>query len=230
MTKIMNEGWASYWHSTIMTEKALSAAEVVDYADHHSGTLAVSPGGMNPYKLGIELWRDIEDRWNRGRFGREWEACDDFKRKDEWDLRLGQGREKIFEVRRIYNDLTFVDAFLTKEFCARQKMFVWRKNAQTNRYEIADRDFAAVKDQFLRQLTNAGQPRIVVTESNLFNRGELLLRHLHDGPDLELAEARDVLKNLHRIWGRPVHLQTLVGEEKKRLSFDGKDHSEAAGD
>jgi SpoVR like protein len=66
-TKIMNEGWASYWHSTIMTRQALEAQDVVHYCDHHSGTLATSPGRLNPYKLGIELFRDIEERWDKGR-------------------------------------------------------------------------------------------------------------------------------------------------------------------
>ena len=60
-TKIMNEGWASYWHSTIMTRQGLTSAEVINYADHHSGTMASSPMQLNPYKLGIELLRDIEE-------------------------------------------------------------------------------------------------------------------------------------------------------------------------
>src|SRR5438270_3855473 len=76
-TKIMNEGWASYWHSTIMTEKALEGWECVDYADHHSGTMAMSGGRLNPYKIGIELFRDIEHRWNTGRFGKEFDECED---------------------------------------------------------------------------------------------------------------------------------------------------------
>ncbi|NIV47644.1 MAG: SpoVR family protein, partial [Gammaproteobacteria bacterium] len=74
-TKVMNEGWASYWHSKIMTERVLTDSEVIDYADHHSGTVATQPGRLNPYKLGLELFRDIEQRWDRGQFGPEWEAC-----------------------------------------------------------------------------------------------------------------------------------------------------------
>src|SRR5262245_2544052 len=124
-TKIMNEGWASYWHSRIMTEKALTDAEVVDYADHHSGTVASHPGHLNPYKLGLELFKDIEDRWNKGRFGKEYEDCDDARAKKDWDLHLGLGREKVFEVRRIHNDVTFIDTFLTPEFCARHSMFTF---------------------------------------------------------------------------------------------------------
>ena len=54
-TKIMNEGWASFVHTHLMTERALEANELIDYAEHHSGTVAVQPGHLNPYKLGLEL-------------------------------------------------------------------------------------------------------------------------------------------------------------------------------
>ena len=66
-TKIINEGWAVYWHSTLMTNYCLRDTELITYCDHHSGTLATSPGRLNPYKLGVELFRDIERRWNTGR-------------------------------------------------------------------------------------------------------------------------------------------------------------------
>ena len=78
-TKIMNEGWASYWHSTMMTQHVLRDSEIIDYADHHSGTLGSRPGQINPYKLGIELYRDIEDRWNKGKFGKDYDECDEHR-------------------------------------------------------------------------------------------------------------------------------------------------------
>src|SRR4029453_11080712 len=86
MTKIMNEGWATYWHSKIMTQKALSTAEIIDYADACSGVLATAQGRLNPYKLGLELFRNIESRWNQGQFGKEWEECDSLAAKRDWDL------------------------------------------------------------------------------------------------------------------------------------------------
>ena len=93
-TKIINEGWASYWHSTIMTERALEPWECIDYADHHSGTMAMSRGRVNPYKLGIELLRDIERRWNTGQFGKEWEECDDLDKKQRLEYEFGPGTQK----------------------------------------------------------------------------------------------------------------------------------------
>jgi stage V sporulation protein R len=225
-TKIMNEGWATYWHAKIMTERALNDAEVIDFADHHSGTVAAHPGQINPYRLGFELWKDIEDRWNRGRFGKDYEECDNYSDKLTWDIGLGLGREKIFETRRIHNDITFIDAFFTEEFCHEHKFFTYAFNAERGVYEIADRNWKSVKQKLLFSLTNFGQPFIYVVDANFENRGELLLDHRHEGIDLRIDYAKDTLKNLYTIWSRPVHLSTTVEGKVKLYSFDGEKHTE----
>jgi stage V sporulation protein R len=224
-TKIMNEGWATYWHTKIMTRNLLEASEVVDYADHHSGTVFTPKGGLNPYKLGLELFRDIEERWNRGQFGTEWEECEDWTEKRRWDKKLGQGLAKIFEVRKLYNDVTFIDTFLTDDFCREHKLFHYSYNKQTDMYHIDSRDFGKIKTQLLFQLTNFGQPIICVSNGNYRNRGELFLTHQHEGMDLKLDQAEDSLRNLYRVWQRPVHLETVVFERRKVLTFDGKEHT-----
>src|SRR5437588_11466678 len=101
--------------------------------------MGTRPGAINPYKLGIELWRFIEDRWNRGRFGKEYDECDDLRARRAWDRKLGLGRQKIFEVRKHYNDITFIDEFLTPDFCVDQKLFGYGFNEQVNRWAFADR-------------------------------------------------------------------------------------------
>ncbi len=226
MTKIMNEGWASYWHSTLMTKHFLEDSEVVDYADHHSGTMGTQPGRLNPYKVGIELFRDIEERWDKGRFGREWEECDDERLRRTWDRNLKLGREKIFQVRRIFNDLSFIDEFLNEDFCKQQKLFVYEYDKETGEYVISGRQFKEIKEKLLFSLTNFGQPIIYVTDANYKNRGELYLMHQHIGVDLRLDHARDTLAALFRIWSRPVHLETAVESKRKLLSYDGKQHQE----
>lgn len=226
MTKILNEGWASFWHSTIMTQRALKASEIVSFADLHSGVVATGGGRLNPYKLGLELLRDIEDRWNKGKFGKEYEQCDDIAEKEKWDKQLGLGRQKIFEVRRLYNDVTFIDEFLTPEFVMEHKLFTFRYNRDTDFYEIASREFQEVKEKLLFRLTNFGQPFIYVEDANYNNRGELYLRHRHEGVDLKMDYARDTMRNLHKIWTRPIQLETIIDEKKRLLSFDGRDFSE----
>ncbi len=224
-TKIMNEGWASYWHSTIMTTRTLSPSELVDYADHHSGTMATQPGRLNPYKLGIELFRDIEERWNKGQFGPEYEECDNYEQRRRWDKQLGLGRRKIFEVRKIHNDVTFVDTFLTPDFCRLHQLFSFRHNDQNETYEIESREFKKIKERLLFGLTNFGQPIIRVKDGNYRNRGELYLHHDHFGVDLKLDHAQDTLRHLHRLWTRPVHIETGVDGRATLLSFDGSDHT-----
>ncbi len=213
-TKIMNEGWAVFSHTHIMTGYALEPNELIDYADHHSGTMAVQPGHINPYKLGYELYRDIEDRWNRGAFGVEYESCEDEVERSHWDKKLDQGRQKVFEVRRIYNDIGFIDEFLTEDFARQNNLFGYDYDPDTNQYEISTRDFNEIKRRLLFQLTNFGQPVIDVVDANYGNKGELYLVHRHEGIDLDIPYAQDTLKGLYTLWSRPVHIETLVDGQR----------------
>lgn len=223
LTKIMNEGWASYWHSHIMTTRALKASEIIDYADHHAGVMAMSKQNINPYKIGIELYRDIEYRWNTGRFGKEYNECEDMAVKHAWNKNLGLGRQKIFEVRKTHNDVSFIDEFFTPEFCERQQLFTYKFNPRTGRNEIETRDFMDIKNKLLTQLSNFGSPVIEVESGNYQNRGELLLRHVHQGVDLDFGYASDTLRNLFALWKRPVNITSRQEEQNITLSYDGKE-------
>jgi stage V sporulation protein R len=223
-TKIMNEGWAVYWHTTIMTNHMLEPNELIDYADHHSGTVAAQPGQLNPYRLGFHLWLDIEDRWNRGAFGASYENCLDRETRANWDKQLGRGLDKIFEVRCIYNDVGFIDAFLTEEFARQHQLFSFAYNDKMGSYEIASRDFQEIKHKLLFQLTNFGQPIVDVVDANYENRGELYLLHRYEGIGLDMPYLEETLANLYTIWGRPVHMETIVQDKGSMLFSHGPDN------
>ncbi|MBT3982579.1 MAG: SpoVR family protein [Bacteriovoracaceae bacterium] len=223
LTKIMNEGWASYWHSTIMTKHALKASEIIDFADHHAGVMAMSKKNINPYKVGIELFRDIEYRWDTGRFGKNYIDCDNMVKKYEWNKDLGLGKEKIFEVRATHNDITFLDEFFTQDFCERQQLFTYKYNPRSGRFEIDTRDFLAIKQKFLSSLTNFGQPVIDVDDANFNNRGELHMTHRHQGVDLDANFAEQTMKNIFAIWKRPINLTTKYDDKECTFCFNGKE-------
>jgi stage V sporulation protein R len=185
--------------------------------------MASSAMQLNPYKLGIELFRDIEDRWNRGAFGKDYDDCDDYRTRRDWNTDAGLGREKIFEVRRIHNDLTFIDEFLTLDFVRDQKLFKFGYNSSTEYYEIETREFPRVKRQLLASLTNLGRPQIAVRDGNYRNRGELFLDHTYAGVELQLDYAKETLRNLHNLWNRPVHLETVLEDSRTMISFDGSE-------
>ena len=223
MTKIMNEGWASYWHVKMMIEHICNDTEIVNFSDTHSGTMSISSNELNPYKIGIELLRDIEKRWNRGQFGKEWNDCDDLELKNNWDMNLGIGREKIFEVRRDYNDVTFIDHFLTEEFCVKNKFFVYKFNQKIQKFEIDTKNFKAIKNKLLFQLTNFGQPLIQVVDSDFENKGGLLITHMFEGIELQPDYMEQTMIRLHSIWKKSVSLAAVLDKNPSLVSFDGHD-------
>lgn len=198
-TKIMNEGWASFWHTHLMTGLAgaaplLGDAEVVDYADHHAGAVAPSSQRVNPYRLGLAMFRDIVRR---------------------------HGLRRAFEVRRTHNDLTFLDSFLTAEVCAEAGLYAWTVDRRTGARVVEGREVEDLREKLLGELTNLGQPLVEVTDADAAGRGELALLHHHEGVDLQLDHATEVLANLARAWGRPVSLHTRVDGREAVLHHDG---------
>ncbi|MBY0307228.1 MAG: SpoVR family protein [Phycisphaerales bacterium] len=217
MTKIMNEGWASYWHSMLMTGHFADASEIVCYCQQHAGVLHMPEGNFNPYKIGIELWRDIECRWNTGRHGAAWESLSGLGQKDAFDDGSMQGRDKIFQVRAVYNDAMFIEEFFTPEFCERHRFFVTKPDPEGHAPAPA-RSFDKVKATLLHHLTNRGEPLVSVVDGNYLNRGELYLTHEFTGLEIDAQRAQRTLANLRTLWDRPVHLQAVIREEMTLLT------------
>ena len=218
----MNEGWASYWHSKLMTERVLNDSEIVDFADHHSGTMGGNDS-LNPYKLGLYLYRDIEERWNKGRFGSEYEDCENYKERRNWDTGAGKGRQKIFEVRTVHNDVTFIDTFLTEEFAQENRMFLYRYDLEKDQYVVASREFAKIKRQLLAQLTNGGHPLISIVDADYRGHGILYLKHTYEGIPLDIEYAKATLANLFSLWGKPVCIESVYQDKPVLLEHDGKE-------
>ncbi|TVQ60462.1 MAG: SpoVR family protein, partial [Phycisphaerales bacterium] len=190
-----------------------------DYADKLWGVVFTPRGGFNPYKMGLELFRDIERRWDTGQHGAAWEGIDGLGAKHAFDDKSMAGREKIFEVRAIYNDVSFIDEFLTEDFVERQRMHHYRRDSASGADRIVSRDFETVKRALLARITNMGKPFVYVVDANYLNRGELYLAHQWSGMEIEIAKAGETLRNLRRLWGRPVHLQARVGDDQWLFSL-----------
>ena len=220
-TKIMNEGWAVFWHSKLITEHFLKADEVIDYCDHFSSVLNSRPGQFNPYKIGLELFKRIKYRWDNGLYGAEYTYCDNMSERGQYTKKTGKGTEKIFEVRKIHNDITFIDEFFDEEFCHENQFFIWNEDRKTGHKVISSKEFGTIKKELLDSLTNFGQPLIELCDANYKNRGEMLLEHKHFGKDIRVDWAYETLKNIFSIWGRPVHLIAKIEKERKILSFNG---------
>lgn len=220
-TKVMNEGWASYWDSYIMTTKGFAGNDgIFNYAKHHAGVLGGENNMGNPYKLGVTIFNDIKDRWDKGRFGREWEQCEDHDQKRTWNRKLNLGKEKIFEVRELYNDYSFINEFFTKELCEKHKFFEYKLNPETNQYEIASRDYDKIKSKLLKRHENGGRPVITLENLKYKNGTEILLRHCFDEMPLDQSYVERTMRMLYQVVKRPVNLKTVSVEVAKVTQYN----------
>lgn len=228
-TKIINEGWATYWHSKLMTnhllkpEKILEPDELLTYSDMHSKIVQRHGNSINPYRLGLELFSYIEHCWDTGRHGKEYEECDDMQRKANWDTRECNGLEKILLIRKCYNDIMLIDEFFTPEFAEENNYYIYLNNSNWANV-ISSKDFEDIKEQLLNKLTNFGLPLMYIIDGNFKNKGELQIYHQWTGTQLRRDFAETTLKNIARIWKRPVNLETIDPSNDKniRIITDGE--------
>lgn len=232
-TKIMNEGWATYWHFELMNHKDIrEQGHAFALGKHHGATTALPKFGFQPYTIGLEIFRDIKRRWDKGWYGPKWEdEIKDTVDRGNYDTKEMNGTKKIFDVRKRYRDVQFIREFLTDEVVRNLEMYTWSTKGEPKEgadIYLKSRNVEAIKDMLIREIINGGQPLIRVVNGNFSNRGELLLDHVWTY-DLREDWLDETLKNIKALWGRPVGLLTYTtdlenGEQKKMWVrvFDGE--------
>jgi len=208
-TKIMNEGWASYWHQRIIREMDLTPGEAIEFAKLNAGVVQPSKTGINPYYLGLKVLEDIEERYNNPT-----------KEMIERGVKPGSGREKIFEVREIESDISFLRNYLTKDLVMREDMYLFQK--QGKEYKIVDKEWEQVRDQLVGMRVNGGFPYLMVVDGDYQKNGELYIKHSYEGIELDIKYLEKVLPYMHQLWGRKTHIETVVEDRTMLFTYDGK--------
>ncbi len=208
-TKIMNEGWASYWHQRILREMNLTSEETIEFAKLNAGVVQPSRTNINPYYLGVKIFEDIEERWNNPT-----------KEMKEQGIGEKSGREKMFEVREIESDISFLRNYLTKDLVMREDMYLFQKQGRD--YKVVDKEWTEVRDQLVNMRVNGGFPYITVNDGDYMKNGELYLKHWYEGIELDLKYLEKVLPYIHQLWGRPVHMESNVENRVVLFTFDGR--------
>ncbi len=93
---------------------------------------------------------------------------------------------------------------------------------------VDETDWRKVRNALVDQLTNFGMPVIMVEDGDYEHRGELYLKHYYDGKPLDMQRTSRCLRYLVRLWGRPVHLETVLNDEQVVLVCDGNTISQHA--
>ncbi|WP_412056525.1 SpoVR family protein [Bacillus safensis] len=208
-TKIMNEGWASYWHQRIMRELDLDSSESIEFAKLNAGVVQPSKTGINPYYLGLKIFEDIEERYNN--------PCEELKKAG---VAEGSGRSKMFEVREIESDISFIRNYLTKDLVMREDLYLFQKQGRD--YKVIDKEWKAVRDQLVSMRVNGGFPYLTVIDGDYLKNNELYIKHWYEGIELDLKYLEKVLPYLYQLWGRSVHIESVLEGKEVMFSYDGK--------
>jgi len=208
-TKIMNEGWAAYWHLRIMRELELTESEYIEFAQLHASVIAPSKHSLNPYLVGLKLYEDIERRW-------------DAPTKDE-KRSLGRsdggGKAKIFEIRETENDASFLRNYLTQPVVDDLDLYIYKVEGEE--WKVVEKDFHKIRDMIVAGMNNFGYPYIVIEDGDYRRNRELYLKHMYEDQEIDIEYAERTLRYVHQLWRRPVHLETILNGKGIVLTFDG---------
>jgi len=208
-TKIMNEGWAAYWHVRIMRELDLADSEYVEFSQLHANVLAPSKQTLNPYLVGMKMFEDVERHWDN--------PTKDERR--EFGRTPGHGRAKIFEVREMENDVSFIRNYLTQELIDDLDLYIYK--LEGDEWKVVEKNYEKIRDMVVAGMTNFGYPYIVVEDGDYRRNRELYLRHMYEEQEIDIDYAEKTLRYMFQLWKRPVHLETVLNAKGVVLTYDG---------
>lgn len=236
-TKIMNEGWAAYWHKRLMREMGdrdlITDAESETWRQLHAGVVAPNPRSLNPYYLGMKMYEYLEDYRN----GTLTEEETSYLRKEgittypkyEGPLKDSPATPFLRDIMMHNDDQSFIRNHFNKIVADRMEMYIYEER-QTRPYfppvtVVAKDGWERIREMLVTSMDNSGVPYITVTDGDYKKAGELYLEHQFDGRSLDPEYVEKTLPYLHRLWQRTVHIETKEAKTNKKLiySFDGSE-------
>ncbi len=210
-TKIMNEGWASYWHREIMNSLDLPQDLYLEFLVRHNQVVRPFPKGLNPYYLGLKVWDDIKRRHDDPTP----EEIEKYGRPTK------TGTQALFEAREVDRDASFLRRFLTEELMREMDMFEYEPRGEDLVIsKVSDKeDWRDIKETLIKSVGMGGVPVIKIEDADYNQNRSLYVKHHHEGRDLQLEYAEKAISYLHRLWGHEVVLETVVNSKRALLSY-----------
>jgi len=208
-TKIMNEGWASFWHERLFLSDDRIVGHETDFARAHALIAALPRIGINPYALGMRLFRYIEELGDAGKHSLDFMKLDLEHDRKKFDVHAKKGKELIFEVRRNLSDYFFIDYFTDQDFVNRHDLFVTGKRMNRDRmvweYYIKSRKAGDYREMLQESLYHP--PHIKVDKSKTTG-SVLYLVHAFEGKPLVNEYISNTMIGIEFLWGGTVFLET----------------------
>ena len=208
-TKIMNEGWASYWHEKLFLQDDRIKGHEVDFARVHAGVTSLPRVGLNPYALGMRLFTWLDELGDTGRYSLAYQRLRGTEARKEFDTGAGKGQEFIFRVRENLCDYLFIKEFIDQEFTDRHRLFVADRRLDQQRqvwqYYVKSRKSDDYRQMLLNTLYH---PPVITVDADRSDAGLLQLVHHFEGKQLVQEYLSNTMLGIEFLWGGPVALET----------------------
>lgn len=229
-TQVMNEGWASFWHYTIMhqlyDEGLVTDGFMLEFLQNHTAVIYQPPfdspfySGLNPYTLGFSIYMDLK------------RMCENPTAEDyEWfpDIAGSDWLETLDFAMRNFKDESFILQFLSPKVMRDLKLFAIADEEEDDAYEIKaihdEHGYRRVREKLARQYNlSYRDPNIQVWNVNTRGDRSITLRHTRVNGIPMAEETEEVLKHVHRLWGFDVVMESMDnGEVVERYRVPNQD-------
>jgi len=216
-TQVMNEGWATFWHYTLLCElyerDRVTEGFMLEFLQSHTSVIHQPPfdspqfAGINPYTLGFSIMSDIR------------RICEAPTQEDrQWfpDIAGSDWCQTLDFAMRNFKDESFILQFLSPKVIRELRLFSLLDDDQRADIEIPaihdDAGYRHVREVLAGQY-NLGdrEPNIEAVDVDIRNDRALYLRHAQNRSRGLDAQTDEVLRHLHRLWGFDVHLDSIEG-------------------
>ena len=208
-TKIMNEGWASYWHETLFMQDNRIKGHEVEFARVNAGVTSMPRVGLNPYALGMRMFYNIEHTDNLGKYSFEFRKISDAIERDSFDTKAGTGRDFIFKTRENLDDFLFINTFIDQDFVDHHDLFVVGKRVNrakmTWEYYVQSRNAKDYKQMVIDTLYH---PPCIDVDMDKTDDKKLYLQHRFEEKPLVQEFIANTMMGIEYLWGGPVKLET----------------------
>ena len=221
-SKIINEGWASYWHDELFRQDKGIEGHEVDYARLNAGVTSISRIGLNPYAIGLRLIQYVEELANKGKLDYLFQKNENAEFRENYNQNTGKGKNAIFELRKNFSDFMLINTFVDQDFVDKYDLFVvgQRLNEEkgTVEYYIKSRKGEDYKNMLIDSLYH---PPVIEVDIEKTDENNLYLVHRFENKQLYKEFIPDTLLGIEYLWGDQVQLQTTEIVPENDYNDDG---------
>ena len=208
-TKIINEGWASYWHDKLFRADERIKGHEVAYAKLNAGVTSIRRIGLNPYAIGLRLVQHIENLADKGKISYDFQKLTNIEDRNNFDKKEGKGQEAIFNLRKNFSDFSLINTFVDQDFVDKYNLFVvgQRMNQQrgTVEYYIKSKKGEDYKQMLIDSLYH---PPVLKVSKEKTTDNNLYLVHKFEGKQLIKDFIPSTIMGIEYMWGSQVQLET----------------------